>query len=160
MVKRWNMFMCTGKSSTHRLCADVQFELGHCRGAEWRIVSSSVRTGGAAPGPNQECGRPHRVQDDGLRFVARSSRTVALDSAMGDTKSHLATQLRGSSALRLFTEGQLTSLARPKEFTLAHHKENEHQFHKQQGRGLVSQEMTNKKEAQFQCRHLQEGRRL
>ena len=41
-----------------------------------------------------------------------------------------------------------------------HHKENEGQFHKLQGWGLFSQEMTNKIEAQFQCRHLQEGRRL
>ena len=31
-----------------------------------------------------------------------------------------------------------------KEFTIAHHKENEDQFHKLQGRGLFSQEMTNK----------------
>ena len=46
-----------------------------------------------------------------------------------------------------------------KEFTHAHHKENEDQFHKLQGRGLFSQEMTNKVETQFQCRHLQEGRR-
>ena len=43
-----------------------------------------------------------------------------------------------------------------KEFTLAHHKENKNQFH----RPLFSQEMTNKVETQFQCRHLQEGRRL
>ena len=41
-----------------------------------------------------------------------------------------------------------------KEFTLAHHKENKDQFHKQQGQRLFSQEMTNKKEAQFQCRRL------
>ena len=47
-----------------------------------------------------------------------------------------------------------------KEFTRAKHRENEDQFHKLQGRGLCSQEMTNKIEAQFQCRHLQEGRRL
>ena len=47
-----------------------------------------------------------------------------------------------------------------KEFTLAHHKENEDQFHKLQGQRLFSQEMTNKIGAQFQCRHLQEGRRL
>ena len=32
-----------------------------------------------------------------------------------------------------------------KEFTLAHHKENEDQSHKLQGRGLFTQEMTNKK---------------
>ena len=31
-----------------------------------------------------------------------------------------------------------------KEFTLAHHKENEDQFRKQQGQRLFSQEMTNK----------------
>ena len=42
----------------------------------------------------------------------------------------------------------------------AHHKENEDQFHKQQGRRLYSQEMTNIIETQFQCRRLQEGRRL
>ena len=47
-----------------------------------------------------------------------------------------------------------------KEFTLAHHKENKDQFHKQQRQGLFSQEMTNKIETQFQCRHLQKGRRL
>ena len=47
-----------------------------------------------------------------------------------------------------------------KEFTLAHHKENQGQFHRPQGRGLFSKDMTNKIEAQFQCRHLQEGRRL
>ena len=35
-----------------------------------------------------------------------------------------------------------------KEFTLAKHKENEDQFHKLQGQGLFSQEMTNKIEAQ------------
>ena len=29
-----------------------------------------------------------------------------------------------------------------KEFSLAHHKENENQFHGRQGRGLFSQEMT------------------
>ena len=46
-----------------------------------------------------------------------------------------------------------------KEFTLAHHKENEGQFHKQRGQGLFSQEMTNKIETQFQRQHLQEGRR-
>ena len=34
-----------------------------------------------------------------------------------------------------------------KEFTLARHKENENQFHKQQGKGPFSQEMTNKTEA-------------
>ena len=44
--------------------------------------------------------------------------------------------------------------------TLAHHKENEDQFLELHGRRLFSQEMTNKIEAQFQCRHLQEGRRL
>ena len=33
-------------------------------------------------------------------------------------------------------------------------------FHRLQGRGLFSQEMTNKVKTQFQCRHLQEGRRL
>ena len=47
-----------------------------------------------------------------------------------------------------------------KEFTLAQHKENKDQFHKLQGQGLFSQEMTNKIETQFQCRHLQEGHRL
>ena len=46
-----------------------------------------------------------------------------------------------------------------KEFVLAHHKENEDQFLKPQGRRLFSHEMTNKIDAQFQCRHLQEGRR-
>ena len=46
------------------------------------------------------------------------------------------------------------------EFSPAHHKENEDQFHKLQGRGLFSQKMTNKIERQFQCRHLQDGRRL
>ena len=45
-----------------------------------------------------------------------------------------------------------------KEFSLAHHKENEGQFHKKQDRKLCSQEMTNTLETQFQCRHLQEGR--
>ena len=35
---------------------------------------------------------------------------------------------------------------------LSHHKENEDQFHKLQGRELFSQEMTNKIVAQFQCR--------
>ena len=33
-----------------------------------------------------------------------------------------------------------------KKLTLAHHKENENQFHRPQGRGLLSQEMTNKAE--------------
>ena len=47
-----------------------------------------------------------------------------------------------------------------KEFTLAHHKESEDQFHKLQGRRHLSQEMTNKVKTQFPCRHLQEGRRL
>ena len=47
-----------------------------------------------------------------------------------------------------------------KEFSLAHHKENKDQFHKLQGQGLTSQEMTNKIEAQFQCRHLRQSRRL
>ena len=47
-----------------------------------------------------------------------------------------------------------------KEFTLAHRNENEDQFHKLQGRGLFSQQMTNIIETQVQCRHLQEGRRL
>ena len=42
---------------------------------------------------------------------------------------------------------------------LAHHKENEGQFHKRQGRGRFSQEMTSKIETQFQCRHLREGLR-
>ena len=46
------------------------------------------------------------------------------------------------------------------EFTLAHHKENEDQFFMLQGRRDSSQEMTNIIKAQFQCRHLQEGRRL
>ena len=47
-----------------------------------------------------------------------------------------------------------------KEFTLAKHKKNKDQFLKLQGQGHYSQEMTNKIEAQFQCRRLQEGRRL
>ena len=47
-----------------------------------------------------------------------------------------------------------------KEFTLTQHKENEDQFHKLQGRGLFSQEMTNKIVTQFQCRHLQKRRRI
>ena len=47
-----------------------------------------------------------------------------------------------------------------KEFTLAHHKERKNQCHKQQGQGHLSHEMTNRIEAQFQCRHLQEGHRL
>ena len=34
-----------------------------------------------------------------------------------------------------------------KEFTFVHHKENEDQFHKLQGRGLFSQEMTNNSNA-------------
>ena len=38
-------------------------------------------------------------------------------------------------------------------------QKNEGQFHKQQGRRLFSQEMTNKIETQFECRDLQEGRR-
>ena len=38
-------------------------------------------------------------------------------------------------------------------------QENEGQFLKLQGRRLFSQEMTNKIEAQVQCRHSQEGRR-
>ena len=46
------------------------------------------------------------------------------------------------------------------EINLAHHTVNEDQFHRLQGRGLFSQEMTNKVEKQFQCRHLQEGSRL
>ena len=46
------------------------------------------------------------------------------------------------------------------EFTLAHHRERQDQFHKQQGQGPFSQEMTYKIEAQFRYRHLQEGRRL
>ena len=46
-----------------------------------------------------------------------------------------------------------------KEFTHAQHQERKDQFHKQQGQGFFSQEMTNKPEAQFRCRHLQEGRR-
>ena len=41
-----------------------------------------------------------------------------------------------------------------KEFTLAHHKENEDQFHKLQGQGLLSQEMTNKIETQCQFRRI------
>ena len=46
-----------------------------------------------------------------------------------------------------------------KEFTVVQHKGNDDQFHKQQGQmKLFSLEMTNKMEAQFQCRHLQEGR--
>ena len=45
-----------------------------------------------------------------------------------------------------------------KKYTLAHHKGNEDQFHKLQGRGHLSQEMTNKVKAQFKCRHVQEGR--
>ena len=48
----------------------------------------------------------------------------------------------------------------PQKIILAQHTENEDQFQKQQGQmKLYSQEMTNKIEAQFQCRHLQEGRR-
>ena len=48
-----------------------------------------------------------------------------------------------------------------KDFNLSHHEENEDQFHKQEGQmKLFSQEMTNKIEAQFHCRRLQEGRRL
>ena len=48
-----------------------------------------------------------------------------------------------------------------KEFSLAHHKENEDQFHKLQGQVKpFSQEMTNKREVQFQCRHLRRIRRL
>ena len=47
-----------------------------------------------------------------------------------------------------------------KEFNLTMYKENLEQSHKLQGEGIFSQEMTNKIEAQFQCRHLQEGRRL
>ena len=47
-----------------------------------------------------------------------------------------------------------------KEF-IAHHKENEDQIHKQQGQmKLFSQELTNKVDTQYQCRHLQQGRRL
>ena len=46
-----------------------------------------------------------------------------------------------------------------KEFILAHRTENEDQFLKQQGQGPLSQEMTSKIGAQFQCLHLQEGRR-
>ena len=47
-----------------------------------------------------------------------------------------------------------------KEFNLTMYKENLEQSHKLQGEGIFSQEMTNKIEAQFQCQHLQEGRRL
>ena len=47
-----------------------------------------------------------------------------------------------------------------KEFTLAHHKENKDPFLKQQGQEPLSPEMTSQIKAQFQCRRLQEGRRL
>ena len=43
---------------------------------------------------------------------------------------------------------------------ILHHKENEDQFHKQQGRGLLSKEMTNNEKTQFQCRHLRQDRWL
>ena len=45
-------------------------------------------------------------------------------------------------------------------YPLATPREDEDQFHKLQGQGLFPQEMTNKIETQFQCRHFQEGRRL
>ena len=46
-----------------------------------------------------------------------------------------------------------------KEFIIVRHQERQNQFHKQQGQGPLSQEMTSKIKAQFQCRHLQDGRR-
>ena len=55
---------------------------------------------------------------------------------------------------------QFSTFDSHREFTLAKHKENEDQFHKLQGQGLHSQEMTNKVGTHFQFRHLQEGRRL
>ena len=43
--------------------------------------------------------------------------------------------------------------------SMTQHRENEDQLLELQGRRLFSQEMTNKIETKFQCRHLQEGRR-
>ena len=42
----------------------------------------------------------------------------------------------------------------------ARHKENKDQFHKRLVQEPLSQEMKSELRAQFQCRHLQEGRRL
>ena len=65
---------------------------------------------------------------------------------------------------RIFFGNQFSRFSHPeiiiKEFNLTMYKENLEQSHKLQGEGIFSQEMTNKIEAQFQCRHLQEGRRL
>ena len=65
---------------------------------------------------------------------------------------------------RIFFGNQFSRFSHPeiiiKEFNLTMSKENLEQSHKLQGEGIFSQEMTNKIEAQFQCRHLQEGRRL
>ena len=46
-----------------------------------------------------------------------------------------------------------------KEFTIVQHQERQDQSNRPQGRGHLSQEKTNKVKTQFQCRHLQEGRR-
>ena len=45
------------------------------------------------------------------------------------------------------------------EFNLTMHKENVEQSHQLQGQRLSSQVMTDKIKAQFQCLHLQQGRR-
>ena len=62
---------------------------------------------------------------------------------------------------------QCSTLGSPKEFFMVRHQvtshmkreERQNQFHEQQGQGPLSQEMTSKVEAQFQCRCLREGLR-
>ena len=46
-----------------------------------------------------------------------------------------------------------------KDVTIVRHQERQDQFHKRLGQGPLSQEMKSEIGAQFQCRHLQEGRR-
>ena len=99
-----------------------------------------------------------------LRFQSACNDSQVLVPRWTATNACLLTRGRHRDYRKTFLVINFLRLIHPeiiiKEFTLAHHKENEDQFNRLLGRGLFSQEMTNKVETQFQCRHLQEGRRL
>ena len=96
-----------------------------------------------------------------LSYVSSQPAMIPSSRSMLSRNERLPLDTWNTSGLQENVFGnQFSTFDSPREFTLARHKENEDQFHKLHGQGHYSQEMTNKVGTHFQCRHLQEGRRL
>ena len=89
-------------------------------------------------------------------MLSRDKRLPLDTSNLSGSQENVFVNLRSRGLQENVFTNQFSTFDSPRDHP--HHKENEDQFLNLQGRRLFLQEMTNKTEAQFQCRHLQEGR--